>query len=66
MTFSILSERIEGDYKIVEYTKDGVTVAYIRKVLISNEPPELEPVTSAPTLEDKINYLFYKAKGLVE
>jgi len=28
--------------------------------------PEPESATPQPTLEDKVNYLFYKAKGLVE
>lgn len=28
--------------------------------------PEPEPTELQPTLEDKINYLFYKAKGLVD
>jgi len=28
--------------------------------------PEPESATPQPTLEDKVNYLFYKAKGLVD
>lgn len=56
-------KRYEQDGKIItEYTKDGLTVSHIVKSPI---PQEIEPEEPQPTLEDKINYIYYKNMGVI-
>jgi len=58
----ILREYIENGIKIAEFTKDGTTVSHTVKSIV---PQPIEPKTPQPTLEDKVNYLYYKATGVI-
>lgn len=52
----ILNERVEDDYLITEYTRDGKSVSYVIKIAVQPEssgPVEpIEPVEVKPTLEE--------------
>ncbi|WP_370221982.1 hypothetical protein [Cytobacillus sp.] len=61
---TILKEYIEGGYQISEYSRDGVNVSHTVKVPIQSEMPA-EPEQQEPTLEDKINYIYYKNMGVI-
>lgn len=64
MEIQLLREYEEDGFKVQEYTRDGETVSHIVKTTIQ---VLVEPVipTQVPTLEDKINYLYYKGVGVI-
>lgn len=58
----VLREYTENNLRILEYTKDGTTISSVVKTPI---PVEVPPATPQPNLADKINYLYYKATGVI-
>lgn len=59
----LLSEKVENGFLIREYSRDGVSVSHTIKTQEPTEP--IEPTEQAPTLEDKINYIYYKNMGVI-
>lgn len=59
----ILREWNEGNYLFKEYTEDGKNVSVTVKSLITDKSKE----THTPTFsdKDKLNYLYYKATGVI-
>jgi len=53
---------INGIIYIEKTFKNGAVIRYVKP----SENITPEPTEPTPTMEDKINYLFYKAKGLVD
>lgn len=47
----ILREYIEGDYRIIEYTKDGTNISHIVKTEITEPGGEILPVPPNPIEE---------------
>lgn len=58
----ILNQYVDNGMKVIEYTKDGNTVSHTVKTPIQEIPQK----TPQPTLDDKVNYLYYKAMGVIE
>lgn len=49
----ILRQYVEGDYQVIEYTKDGATVSHTVKTPIQNETAgeQLPPLPPNPVLQ---------------
>lgn len=60
---SILKQYTDGEYQVTEYTEDGKTVSHIVKTPIHTE--QANTIEPQPTLGDKVNYLYYKSKGVI-
>lgn len=55
----VIEQHDEGEYTIKNYS-DGSSEKFLKSTgEISTSP------TPQPTLEDKVNYLYYKSKGVV-
>lgn len=49
-----LRDFIDGDEKVTEYTRDGVTVSHTVRTAVQTEQPEQEPQEPVETMEEKI------------
>lgn len=58
---TIINEYIENGVRVIQYSKDGITISHTVKALV---PVEIVP-TPQPTLEDKVNYIYYKSMGVI-
>lgn len=61
---NILNEYEQDGMVVKEYTRDGKTVSHITKTPIQKESEETEQ--EEMTVEDKVNYLYYKEMGLFD
>ena len=62
---NVLKDYIDGDMQVTEYTRDGLTVSHIVKTPVQSDIPEQKPEVIETTLEDKINYIYYKQMGVI-
>lgn len=58
----ILNEYVDNGMRVIEYTKDGKSISHVVKTPV---PVEIEPPAPQPTLDDKVNFLYYKAMGVI-
>lgn len=60
----IIAKFIEGDYEITRYSDEKGNISEI-KVGINGEKLIPKQPTPQPTLEDKVNFLYYKQIGVI-
>lgn len=49
--------------QVTEYTSDGQTASHVEKIPIPIQQDNIILKNQVPTLEDKINYIYYKIWG---
>ena len=60
----VLNKYTENGMVVKEYSVNGKTVSHIQKSEVDKERP-IESTDSEPSFEDKVNYIYYKEKGLI-
>ncbi|EWG12758.1 hypothetical protein [Cytobacillus firmus] len=61
----VLQKYKDGDYEVIEYTSDGITISHTDRIIFNSPPITPEPSEPEPTLEDKINFIYYKNMGVI-